>query len=396
MTSESDSSTGLVQIHRRLPAITGAWMSDARHTGPMASIQIDDLTVEHGQRPVLTGVDLRIADGEAIAILGSSGSGKSTLLRAVAGLVDVTGGRILLDGEDLRGVRTRDRDMSMLFQGAWLQPHLSVIGNMEFPLRLRKTPREERDRRISAELRAFALRALGSRRPRTLSSGERHMAATAQSVVRVPRVLLLDEPVAQVDVINRVEVLKQIDEVRRGYGCTMLVATNDRRVAASLGDRTAVIERGQVVQAAPFQVLWAEPATIGVADLVGEWTLVRLHAQVSSIPGGRARLSTPAGTLQTWNRELAGRTSIHVGIRPEELRVVAPADAELRGVVQRVAPLGAQALLHVSGPGPEAVAMEAMCPLPWPEVGAEVGLRPIAFHLFDDDGRAVAHIRRPA
>lgn len=362
----------------------------------MASILLDDIVVERGDGPVLTGVDLRVADGESIALLGSSGSGKSTLLKVIAGLEPLAGGRILLDGKDVRDVPTRDRNISMVFQGAWMLPHLTVAGNMEFPLRLRKTPREERDRRIGAELRAFALRALAGRKPRTLSSGERHMAATAQSLVRSPSVLLLDEPVAQVDAINRAQVLRQVDEVRRGYGCTMLVATNDRRVAATLGDRTAVIERGRIVQCAPFQVLWAEPATIGVADLVGAWTLVRLPARVAAIPGERVRLATPAGNLRTWQRDLAGRTSVQVGIRPEELSVVAPADGELRGTVDRVAPLGGEALVHATArDGARSVAIEAVSAMPWPREGDEVGFRAAAFHVFDDDGRALAHVRRP-
>lgn len=210
----------------------------------MVSVEFDDVHVVRGGRPVLRGIDLTLAPGDAVALLGTSGSGKSTTLRALAGLDDLSGGRVLLDGSDVAGVPTCDRDLSMVFQGAWMLPHLTVEGNLAFPLKLRKTPREERGRRIAAELRAFALQPLGRRRPRALSSGERHMAATAQSMVRAPSVLLMDEPCAQVDAVSMHNVLRQINEVRRGYGATMLVATNDRRVAASLGNRTAVIEKG--------------------------------------------------------------------------------------------------------------------------------------------------------
>lgn len=364
----------------------------------MASILIDDIAVARGGRPVLTGVHLRVADGEAIALLGSSGSGKTTLLKVVAGLEDLTAGRILLDGDDVAHVPTRDRNVSMVLQGGWMLPHLTVSDNLAFPLKLRKTPREERDRRIGAELRAFALRAFASRKPRTLSSGERHMAATAQSMVRSPSVLLLDEPVAQVDGASRENVLRQVDEVRRGYGATMLVATNDRRVAAALGDRTAVIERGRIVQCAPFQVLWAEPATLGVADLVGAWSLTRLPARVTPIAGQRVRLRTPAGSLRTWRRDIAEHGRVVVGIRPEEFELVDPADAELRATVRRIAPLGAEALLHADARGDDGheVSLEAVARHPWPAVGDRIGLRPGAFHLFDDDGRALAHVRRPA
>ncbi len=363
----------------------------------MASILLDDIAVERGGRPVLTGVNLRVADGESVALLGASGSGKTTLLKVVAGLTDLESGRILLDGRDVVDVPTRDRDVSMVLQGGWMLPHLTVAGNMEFPLKLRKTPREERDRRIGAELRAFALRAFASRRPRTLSSGERHMAATAQSMVRSPSVLLLDEPVAQVDASSRELVLRQVDEVRRGYGATMLVATNDRRVAAALGDRTAVIENGRIVQCAPFQVLWAEPASVGVADLVGEWSLTRLPARVTAIPGGRVRLATAAGNLRTWRGDIAQRARVLVGIRPEELELVPTADAELRATVVRVGPLGADAVVHgVAVDGGEQVELEAIARQTWPSVGDVVGLRPTAFHLFDEDGRSLAHVRRPA
>jgi ABC-type sugar transport system ATPase subunit len=367
----------------------------------MASVEFDDVHVQRGGRPVLTGVDLVIADGEAVALLGGSGSGKSTTLRALAGLQDLSSGRVLLDGEDVADVPTKDRDLSMVFQGGWMLPHLTVEGNLDFPLKLRKTPREERFRRIGAELRAFALGAFARRKPRTLSSGERHMAATAQSMVRAPSVLLMDEPVAQVDGTSQQNVLRQIDEVRRGYGCTMLVATNDRRVAAALADRTAVIEQGRIVQVAPLQVLWAEPGTIGVADLVGEWSLTRLLARVTTIPGERVRLRTAAGSLRTWQRDIGRRTTVTVGIRPEEVDVVDPADGELRAVVQRVGPMGARVVLELVATSREPgtmgaqVRLEAVAPAPGPRIGDEVGLRPRAFHLFDEDGRAVGHVRRP-
>ncbi|HKJ54934.1 MAG TPA: ABC transporter ATP-binding protein [Nitriliruptoraceae bacterium] len=374
----------------------------------MASVEFDDVHVDRGAQTVLRGIDLVVPDGGSVALLGASGSGKSTTLRALAGLEDLTGGRVLLDGADVSGVPTRDRDLSMVFQGAWMLPHRSVAGNLSFPLELRKTPRQERVRRIAAELRAFALNALGGRRPGTLSSGERHIAATAQSMVRAPSVLLMDEPCAQVDAASRHHVLRQIDEVRRGYGSTLLVATNDRRVAAALGDRTAVIEDGQIVQCAPFQVLWAEPATLGAADLVGEWSLVRLPAQVSTIPGERVRMRTALGSLRTWQRDIGQRSTVVIGVRPEEMEVVAAPDGDLRAVVTRVAPMGGQVVVELAPASPTSrdraaqrppAAPEepvvAIAPAPGPRVGELVGLQPGAFHIFDGDGRALGVVRRP-
>ncbi|MBY5162842.1 ABC transporter ATP-binding protein [Salsipaludibacter albus] len=363
----------------------------------MASIRLDDVTVRRDDELVLDGVDLVVADGEAVALLGASGSGKTTLLRVVAGLVDLTSGRILLDGEDVATVPTRDRDLAMVFQGAWLQPHLTVTGNMEFPLKLRKTPRKERWRRIGAELRAFAIGPLADRRPRTLSSGERHVAATAQSMVRAPSVLLMDEPLAQVDAASRNEVLQQVDQVRSGYGCTLLVATNDRRVAAALATRTAVIEAGRIVQCAPFQVLWAEPATMGVADLVGAWTLTRLDATVRSIAGERLRLVTPAGSLRTWRRDVPDRGRVVVGIRPEDVELVPAPDGDLVAVVESVRPIGGEVVVWLgAGPPGDRVSLQALVRGPGPRVGDEVGLAVRSFHVFDDAHRALAHVHRPS
>ncbi len=393
----------------------------------MASVEFDDVHVVRGGRTVLRGVDLVVPAGGSVALLGASGSGKSTTLRVLAGLEDLASGRILLDGANVAGIPTRDRDMSMVFQGAWMLPHRTVAGNLSFPLELRKTPRAERGRRIAAELRAFALNALGARRPPTLSSGERHMAATAQSMVRAPSVLLMDEPCAQVDAASRHNVLRQIDEVRRGYGSTLLVATNDRRVAAALADRVAVIEDGTIVQCAPFQVVWAEPATIGAADLVGEFSLVRLPAQVSTIPGERVRMATAVGNLRTWQRDVGDRTTVLIGIRPEELEVVAPADGDLRAVVSRIAPMGADVIVELAGSATGAARhghdpaaevgrsdgagaglpqhdmptvnpdppIQAIAPSPGPRVGELVGLRPRAFHIFDVDGRLIGGVRHP-
>lgn len=367
-----------------------------RNTVAMASIRLDGVTVRRGDRVVLAGVDLVVADGEAIAVLGSSGSGKTTLLKVVAGLVDLAAGRVLLDGEDAVDVPTNQREMAMVFQDGWMHPHLTVSGNMEFPLRLRRTPRQERLRRVGAELRAFALRAIAGRRPTTLSSGERHMAATAQSMVRVPSVLLMDEPVAQVDAANRIAVLHQVDQVRSGYGCTMLVATNDRRVAVALADRVAVIEDGRIVQCAPFQVLWAEPATVGVADLVGAWTLGRLDATVQAIPGERLRLDTALGSLRTWRRDVPTAGRVLVGIRPEDVDVVAPHEGDLVAVAERVHPIGGEVVVDLAGvAGDDQVDLRALVDTPGPRAGDEVGVAVRTFHVFDLEGRALAHVHRP-
>lgn len=356
----------------------------------MVAIELRDVHVRRGDVSVLRGIDLAIESGEAMAVLGASGSGKSTLLRTVIGLEQPHRGRVLLDGEDATGTPTADRDLAMVAQGAPLHDHLTIAGNVEFPLRLRAVRRDERDRRVDTELQAFGLSDFSDRRPGSLSDGERHAAAAAHSTVRVPRGLLLDEPVGALDPDSRRDVLAQLRAVHRGSGATLVVATNDRAVAA-LGDRVVVIDEGHVLQVAPLHVLHDQPGTLVVADLTGTWPVNRLAARTGRRHDGRITLDTAAGRLAVWRDDLADVAQVTLAIRPAELVVGRdePGATGLRGTVADVAPLGHLWQVTTQVDGLQVVAVTRDDP---PAVGQVVGMHPRRVHVFGLDGSVMAHV----
>ncbi len=228
----------------------------------MAAVALDDATVVTGGVTALGGVDLDIADGEFVAVIGPSGSGKTSLLRAIAGLAAVQRGRVLIDGRDTTGVAPGDRDVAMVFQQSALLPRRSVRRNISFPLELRRRPAAEIRQRVDAEVRALHIEALLERDPAHLAEGEAQLVQIARSMVRVPRVLLLDEPFAHLDEHVRAAMRAEIGMLQRGYGVTTIMATNDGVDAMTLADRVVVLDRGRVIQFATPDVVRRSPASL--------------------------------------------------------------------------------------------------------------------------------------
>ncbi len=359
----------------------------------VAALTFTAVRVERDGATLLDGVDLTVADRERLVVLGPSGSGKTTLLRTVAGLERVAAGVLRMDGQDVRDVPTRDRDVGLVDQAATLLPHLDVRRNLGFPLRARRLPEAEVRERVDAEVRAFSLRALLHRGPSTLSGGERHEVALARSLVRRVRVLLLDEPFARIDPPRRTELLRALLELQEGYGVTMLVATNDQRTAMVLGQRIAVLRAGRLVQVGTPTELFARPATTFVAGFVGAPPMNLLPGVVRSAPShahveaGPLRLRTVAPVV----RASPGREVV-VGVRPTDLRPAVEGD---RHVVQAV-------VVHAVTLGPHVeVALDAgsgrrllaHVPGPPPRTGAllRLAVSPANVHVFDADGTALLH-----
>jgi multiple sugar transport system ATP-binding protein len=360
----------------------------------VGSIELEQLTVSHGDRVVLDAIDLTVADRERLVLLGPSGSGKTTLLRAVAGVQEVRSGRVRIDGRDRTHAPPGERGLAMVDQQASLQPHLDVRRNLGFALRLRKVPRDEVDQRVDAEARAFSLRDLLPRRPATLSAGTRHEVALARSLVRQVSLLLLDEPFARIDPSRRSVLLRELIDVQQGYGATLLAATNDQRVAMALGHRLAVLDAGRLVQVGPPTELFRRPGSAFVAGFLGSPPMNLLPGRVTAGAGGR-RIVTDVLRLPTFLpavADLAGE-DVTVGIRPTDL---APAERDapvtIEEVVRARSVLGSEVELRLGGADP-ATHLVAVVPRPGPAVGelARLAVDPGDVHLFDAAGRAVAH-----
>jgi multiple sugar transport system ATP-binding protein len=359
----------------------------------VTTIELVGVTLSRGGQRSLDDVHLRVDSGERVVVLGPSGAGKTTLLRVVAGLEAPTAGTILLDGQDVTALPTRVRDVSMVTQEVSLQPHLDVERNVAFPLTVHHLARDEIDERVHAEARVFSLEGLLHRRPRTLSAGQQHDVALARSLVRRGSILLLDEPLARVDAHRRDTLLRELRDVQRGYGVTLLAATNDQRVAMSLADRLAILHGGRVVQVDTPHEVYQRPATTFVAGFLGDPGMNLLPGRVRPavtgvrIEAGPLRLRSFAPSVT----DLAGRDVV-VGIRPADLRV--PTDGDrvvIEEPVARTAFLGAEVEVAVAaGDGRELI---AHLPRPIPAIGSllRLALAPRDVHLFAPDGPALAH-----
>lgn len=350
--------------------------------------------MRHGARDVLRDVRLRVDDGEVVALLGRSGSGKSTLLRTVAGLHPVEEGEVLLDGRDVTGVPTSERDLGMVMQGAPLIEERDVEGNLMFPLEVRGDSRDASRQRAGGEALRFGLSRLLGRTPRTLSTGERAAAATARSVMRAPSALLLDEPATHLDPQTRARVLQQVGIIQRTRGTTILLATNDLGVASALAARIAVLDRGTVAQVAPLATLLADPVTLDVADLVHPAPLTRIDGELEVGTGGRpSRVRTAAGAIATWDSRVRSRGGpLVVGLSQHDLTITD--DGELAGTVARVATTGARRLVTVDTPaGPVVVAVDGRDAVP--EAGTRVQLRVRRALLAAPTGGVLAVVERP-
>ena len=268
------------------------------------AIELQDVGRSFGAVDALAGVTLTVEDGEFFSMLGPSGSGKTTCLRLIAGFDLPTRGRILLSGKDASGLPPYERDVNTVFQDYALFPHLSVLENIEYGLRMQGMAVAERKKRASAALDQVALSGMGERRPSQLSGGQRQRVALARALVNEPRVLLLDEPLGALDLKLREQMQIELKTLQRKLGITFVYVTHDQGEALSMSDRVAVFNRGQLEQVDSPRVLYERPQTVFVASFVGTANIVR--AEVA--------------------RRWTGRDQ-PVAIRPEHVRLGAPSAA---------------------------------------------------------------------
>ncbi len=293
--------------------------------------------------PALDRVTLAVEQGEILVVVGPSGCGKSTTLRLVAGLEEPDEGTVAIAGRPMKGVPPQERDVAMVFQGYALYPQMTVRQILEFPLKMRRVPRDERLRAVGEAAATLRIERLLDRRPGELSGGERQRVAMGRAIVRKPRVFLFDEPLSNLDASLRGDLRLEIGRLVRRLGVTTLYVTHDHVEAMTLADRIAVMRAGRIVQLGTPREIYEQPASSFVGAFLGSPRMNLLPARLEGddVVAGPFRVPRPSGSLPE---------RVELGLRPEHVRLSAAGDtgeASAAGQVIAVEPLGAEAHLLV-------------------------------------------------
>jgi ABC-type Fe3+/spermidine/putrescine transport system ATPase subunit len=280
---------------------------------------------ESGSADTLQGINLKVRSGEQMVLLGPSGCGKTTVLRLVAGLADPEAGDILIDGESVLGVPPERREAVMVFQDHQLIPFLSVAENVAFGLKARRIKRLEIDRRVASTLEQVKLGELGSRMPSELSGGQRQRAALARALVVQPRLLLLDEPLNNLEPELRSELQEQICSLQREFGITSLFVTHDQQEAISVSDRIALMLEGRIRQVGPAQELLNEPADLTVARFFGNENLFAGTKHGTTLQTAWGLLQIPGSTISDG--------TVTATIRPEAVQIGGAGENTFRATI---------------------------------------------------------------
>ena len=319
----------------------------------MAAVAFVDVGKRYGDAPVIENLSLEIADREFMVLVGPSGSGKSTALRMIAGLEDITSGTITIGGRPVNDVPPKDRDIAMVFQNYALYPHMTVRENLDFGLRLRKTPSPEVARLVAETAKLLGIDALLERRPRQLSGGERQRVALGRAIMRKPAVFLFDEPLSNLDAKLRVQMRAEIKRIQNLVQTTAVYVTHDQVEAMTMGSRIAIMKDGRLQQVGAPMDVYRRPENLFVATFIGTLPMNVLPARV-----GAGRRLVASGFSVEWPPALAGPalregSAVMLGLRPEDLRESAPPGADSRGEngrlpvrVEVCEPLGREIVVH--------------------------------------------------
>jgi multiple sugar transport system ATP-binding protein len=352
-----------------------------------------------GTRAV-SGMSLEIADGEFMVLVGPSGCGKTTALRMVAGLEDISEGAIRIGDRVVNQVPARDRDIAMVFQSYALYPHLSVYDNIAFGLRLRKMPKSEIDGRVREAARVLGLEEFLDRKPRALSGGQRQRVAMGRAIVRQPQAYLMDEPLSNLDAKLRVHMRAEISALQDELGVTTLYVTHDQVEAMTMGDRVAVMRKGELQQVAPPQELYERPVNLFVGGFIGSPAMNMVEAAIERRNGslqtqvGSQTLTVPEDVLRIRPAlgDYEGRRVV-LGIRPEGLEDAAlepetPPERRIQGVVVLREPLGSEIVAHFEVDAPPALTEDVR------ELARDVGQESTVHAAAEDDGTKTTMVGR--
>ncbi len=330
----------------------------------MSTVEAVGLTKTYPAGPALLPTDLQVDDGEFVVIVGPSGCGKSTLLRLIAGLETPSGGQVLIAGRDVTAIGPAERGLAMVFQSYALYPHLTVAENIAFPLKMARRPKAEIAARVAAVADTLELGDMLDRRPRALSGGQRQRVSIGRAIVRNPGVLLLDEPLSNLDAALRVRMRHEFARLHQRLGATMIYVTHDQVEAMTLANRIVVMAQGRVEQVGAPLDLYRRPATIGVAAAIGSPAINLMPVTVAAADADGVTVTLPGGSAC----RVAGAVPAHavggpatLGVRPEHLHPD-PAGG-FGGAVELFERLGPLSFAHLASPLAAGEALVAQLPV---------------------------------
>ena len=297
-------------------------------------IELQGISVSFDDEKVLDDISLSIADGEFVTLLGPSGCGKTTTLRIIAGFLEPDEGRVCFEGKEINGVPPHKRQVNTIFQRYALFPHYNVFDNIAYGLKVRHVPKDEIRSRVSAMLKMVNLEGFEHRRVSKLSGGQQQRVAIARAVINHPRVLLLDEPLAALDLKLRKDMQKELKNIQKQLGITFIFVTHDQEEALSMSDTVVVMDNGKVQQIGTPTDIYNEPVNAFVADFIGESNII------DGVMPENYRVSFAGHTFDCLDSGFAPGEAVDVVIRPEDVDIVPPSTAMLTGTVTSVTFLG--------------------------------------------------------
>jgi multiple sugar transport system ATP-binding protein len=319
----------------------------------MASIKYEhaERLYPGAERPAVDDLNLDIEDGEFLVLVGPSGCGKSTSLRMLAGLEEVTSGKIMIGDRDVTHLPPKERDIAMVFQNYALYPHMTVADNMAFSLKMAKVPKEERMTRVKEAAKLLDLEQYLERKPKALSGGQRQRVAMGRAIVRQPQVFCMDEPLSNLDAKLRVSTRTQIAALQQRLGVTTVYVTHDQVEAMTMGDRVAVLKDGLLQQCDTPRRMYDHPNNVFVAGFIGSPAMNLLE---SSLTEGGVRLGDSIMPIDRSVLTHAKSSAVTLGVRPEDLKV-SPDGTGLPVTVEVVEELGADAYIYGVTPSGDAM-----------------------------------------
>jgi multiple sugar transport system ATP-binding protein len=347
----------------------------------MAGVRLDKVAKRFGAVSIIEGLDLDIHDHEFMVLVGPSGCGKSTALRMIAGLEDVSEGKIYIGDRLVNDLEPKDRDVAMVFQSYALYPHMTVRENVAFGLKIRKTPKAMLEKKVADAAQTLGIDHLLDRKPKQLSGGQRQRVAVARAIVRDPSVFLFDEPLSNLDAKLRVQMRAEITKLQQRLQTTCVYVTHDQIEAMTMGHRMAVMKEGKIQQIGTPLEVYDKPATLFVAQFIGTPPMNFFRATAND-----GRLDAAGFTLPL-TRSLPNGQVVMAGIRPENLlqgnEQGRGTTARLQVLVDLVEPIGHQAIVHCRAG--EDLLVAAFDSHQMPKVGETIDLviELDALHLFD-------------